>query len=553
MKKVFWLSFCLLTGSYITAPLRDPDLWWHLTIGKWILYNKNVPHVDHWNMFYAGKPWTAYSWSHEVLYAFFERCFGIEGVYILQILFALILSLTLFFCLSKLAGDWFFGSLLGALTVCTCVGHFGLRPQTFVWILLSFLLLVLETIRQKGFTYRRGIALLCIMSLWANAHITTIIGILLIGLWCIPSTFPKNSLSGFFRHKRIQDSIKSLLFGFIGTLITPYFGYEWIIFFLKSGHPLSHSSIIEFGPATIHDYGTAIMLLLGILLFYLLHLYHEKEDTIKISENSALLQNNTLAQKIGVYFPLIHFFLVIFFIVGGLGVAKFIPFASIITASVLASFWSKIRSHHETSSTNGKLQISNFETAIYKFKEQIEKISGQGAAFLLLVLTFMNLRTSYIEGIDKSITPVQAFDYILNEKLPFPILNAFGTGGYLMYRLSDEKGIPLQLASIDGRTNVNPHEIVVAESEAFFGKERWRDYLSIVNPNTVLWRNGSSFGPLLIASDEWCRVYNSKSNYNQGFSVYVRKTAQNKHFYTSCDKEIYTNHSTSKESVTHND
>ena len=46
----------------------------------------------------------------------------------------------------------------------------------------------------------------------------------------------------------------------LGTLVTPYFGAEWIVFFSKTSHPLLHSEIIEFGPATILDAPVGMLL-----------------------------------------------------------------------------------------------------------------------------------------------------------------------------------------------------------------------------------------------------------------------------------------------------
>ena len=93
-----------------------------------------VPVVDHWNMFAAGKPWVAYSWSNELIIGLADRAFGIKGLLVLQAIIAVLLSISLAVGFSLLSRDWFFGLLLGAFTTLSCISHFSLRPQTLTWI-----------------------------------------------------------------------------------------------------------------------------------------------------------------------------------------------------------------------------------------------------------------------------------------------------------------------------------------------------------------------------------------------------------------------------------
>ena len=50
----------------------DPDLWWHLAIGNWIIAHGDIPASEHWNRFSIGDPFRAYSWSIEILFSFLE-------------------------------------------------------------------------------------------------------------------------------------------------------------------------------------------------------------------------------------------------------------------------------------------------------------------------------------------------------------------------------------------------------------------------------------------------------------------------------------------------
>lgn len=76
MKTLLWIVIALAAGLYICGPVVDPDLWWHITIGRWIIAHRDVPVVDHWTLFGQGEVWRAYSWMIEILFALVDRVGG---------------------------------------------------------------------------------------------------------------------------------------------------------------------------------------------------------------------------------------------------------------------------------------------------------------------------------------------------------------------------------------------------------------------------------------------------------------------------------------------
>ena len=70
MKLVLYFCTLFLIATYVCTPIVDPDLWWHIVVGRWILAEKAVPTQDYWNLFGYGKPWIAYSWFSEVFVCF---------------------------------------------------------------------------------------------------------------------------------------------------------------------------------------------------------------------------------------------------------------------------------------------------------------------------------------------------------------------------------------------------------------------------------------------------------------------------------------------------
>ena len=131
MQKLLWFLLVLLAAANICAPIGDPDLWWHITVGDWILKHNRVPMTDHWNMFSAGAPWRAYSWSSEIVYAAVDAQFGIFGLLVLKLALALMLCSAICFMCTRLAHDPIFGLAFGLIASTICYAHFGLRPQLY--------------------------------------------------------------------------------------------------------------------------------------------------------------------------------------------------------------------------------------------------------------------------------------------------------------------------------------------------------------------------------------------------------------------------------------
>jgi hypothetical protein len=479
MRYVLWFSVMLTVGLYICSPIVDPDLWWHLTFGKWIVAHKEIPSVDHWNMWGEGQPWRAYSWSNEIVLYFFDHYWGEQGLLVAKLLLGVALAFSLFYCLGKIANDWFVGCLLGIFATCACYNHFTLRPQTLVWIYLAWLILLADRIDRQGLSGKRVLGLLLVMCLWANAHITTALGILVLCGWSFKPT-----------HEGVVFALKLALIAFIGTLFTPYFGGEWLTFFSKTGHPFAHSSVAEFQPATIMQFSTGFLILVVALLMAFLHI---RPWSLRIPQ---ILVGGA-------------------FIMAALAVVKFIPFAVIVLSALCARIWAN-------ESADRRL-LGNLAEGIENLRTLINEIPKEGLSFVFLVLAFINFHKVWDEPVSHDIIPVEAVDFMIEHNLPHPILNDFGRGGYIMYRYSDEKGNLEHKVPIDGRTNVTPHEIWEEFHSALFGKLNWRDYIERVNPQTILWRTESALSSILLNNTEWCLVKQTGDD-ESGYLVFLKES-----------------------------
>ncbi|RMG40744.1 MAG: hypothetical protein D6719_10175, partial [Candidatus Dadabacteria bacterium] len=387
MKKILWIPAVITVGLYICGPVQDPDLWWHITVGRWILAHGGVPHHDHWNMFSVGQPWRAYSWSNEIVYALVDRYFGLKGLLSLKLVLAAFLALGLSYFLSRIAGDWFFGALLGILSTTACFNHFTLRPQVLVWIYFAAVIYVAERVSQEGLTSSLKVALIFIMALWANTHITTVIALATVVLWLINRREP-------------ELAVLAGLYAFAGTLITPYLGGEWFTFFESSSHPLIYNSIAEFGTANIMQYSTAFLVFAAVILLTFLHYRPKAIEMTKLFLWSVIQ-------------------------LGALAVIKFLPFAVILSSALTALIWRRESADRRV--------LGNLPEAIDRFRKLVFGLSTEGLSFVFVCMSIVNVYKVWKDPLAFETVPKRPFDFFMEKKLPFPLLNEFGRGGYVMY------------------------------------------------------------------------------------------------------------------------
>lgn len=454
-------------------PIADPDLWWHITVGRWIIAHREVPVVDHWNLFGVGQPWRAYSWSNEVIYAWVDQVWGDKGLALARLCLGLLFVGALQYIFGLLAGSYFIGALLGVFTALACIGHFSLRPQTVVWILYAASIAVVDRACLRGVKKSLLCVLFTIGCVWANTHVSSILGVAAVLLW------------GFGSSADTRSVWRSCIFGIcfvLGSLVSPYWGGEWLSAFETSTHTMQFNSIDEFKPATIVQYSSGFVLMQVALLLVL------------------CFASRRLP-------PLNRVLLLVVMLLLGCAIVKFIPFTTITLSAVLAVWW------RDMILTDYKGQDSNRVVEGLVLLER--RVMGLQAAtlgalgFFMACLAWITIVKMVRQPVDYTVVPKSSVDFIQSKGLTHPILNQFGAGGYLMYRFSSARGEPLQLVTLDGRTNVNRADVWKKHERAMLGRENWEEYVRVVQPRTILWRQDSALVAILLASPEWCRIFQS--------------------------------------------
>jgi len=177
------------------AMVNDPDIWWHLRTGEWMLAHHSVPRVDPYSGALAGSRWLAYSWMFELAAVKLFQWLGLVGIVAYTSGMILAITVAIFHLLRRLQIDF---TLVVLLTFCACYSMGRLySPRPWLFTVLFFVLEmdILMQARKTG-RARELLWLPAIFALWANVHIQFIDGLLVLGLawaetmaarWGVPS------------------------------------------------------------------------------------------------------------------------------------------------------------------------------------------------------------------------------------------------------------------------------------------------------------------------------------------------------------------------------
>ncbi len=160
--------------------LGDPDMWWHLRDGRWILDHLAVPHAELFTYTTQGAPLVAHEWLSEVVFALLNSA---GGLLLVAVVAAAVAWSGLLACVLR-ARDRGAGAL--ALAAAVLLGAraaepvLGTRPQMATFALTAWTLLLAERHLARG---GRAIWLLPLLfALWANLHAGFLLGIAVLGV-----------------------------------------------------------------------------------------------------------------------------------------------------------------------------------------------------------------------------------------------------------------------------------------------------------------------------------------------------------------------------------
>jgi len=210
------------TGSGII----DPDYYWHLAYGDWILDNGRLPTADFWSWTMKGTTYRLTQWMGEVVMALANRAGGEVGTSVLAALLVC-LTLTCSYRAARCHLDNRLAALAAAAGCNAILVSLSCRPHQFTHLGLACLTWIISAYMTTG--RRKPLYWIApLFALWVNLHGGFAVG--LAYLWMVVGAvaadkFVRNECSGII--SSCSPLAWAALAGSLATLLNPYGWGAW--------------------------------------------------------------------------------------------------------------------------------------------------------------------------------------------------------------------------------------------------------------------------------------------------------------------------------------
>jgi len=387
------------------------DFWIHLASGRELFLSRGLPKVNTFSYTFPDYPWQYVVGPFQLLLYLVYLVGGFPGIIVFK---ALLLCLT-FYCLWRIAPDETSANTrFLILFLCAIVmrERFSVRPQLIFFLFSACYYYALFRYQQDG-KPKHLYLLIPLQLLWVNIHGSFIIGIFLLGLFCLIITtraimedyLPR--LAFLIRDKACPIKIPWLVFLglLLASLLNPQ-GYQVFLHpFEMSSQQIALITVAERQPVGADRLFGYYGVLLALSCLGLLRGLFRRQWFASLSLAVFALLSLGAIRFIGIF-----------------GVAAAAALPGLLTAGLPGN-------------------ITN-----YVSKRRFSVILAIIAIITGTYICTTDLNTPFGWGVNQLTTPVSAVDFLEQNKVSGPIYNDIDLGDYLIWRL-----YPKERVFIDGR------------------------------------------------------------------------------------------------------
>jgi hypothetical protein len=421
------------------AAISDPDIYWHVRAGEYILQTHSMPTADPFSNSHAA--WVAYSWLFDLLAAVSFQWADLTGLVALTVGLALLLAFTTWWTIRRLQPDFVTSSLLTAAALVGLAQIYTPRPWIFSICLFAIQLQIILCTRHDG-RWRRLMLLPPLYLLVANIHVQFVYSLFVLALAATVCTL--DALKWFPKLKSFSqpDHMARVLWATLGacivsTIVNPY---GWNIYREIVKYASARGGFLlvtELQAMNFREPVHYVVLGLAFCACYQLGKQHAKPDVFLI----ALLMFSTYL---------------------GFRTVRDVWLIVLSSSVVLA-----------TTSTPRRPVYQRF-SPIHIF-----------IAFLMVLFLFAispkpkDLRPT-LSATQASVFPVKGISFIREQGLQGPMFNYFNWGGFIIQYLPE---IPVQ---IDGRGNVHGPEKMLRSASTWDLGPGWQSDPDLVAARLII-------------------------------------------------------------------
>lgn len=473
------LVFVMMSLVFVLAvrPINDPDFWWHLRTGRFIVETRGVPRTDIFSGTFFGREWVAHEWLSEVLLYLTRQAFGYAG---LVVGFALVISAAMWIvyrrCAERAGHPYVagFALLLGALAASPT---WGVRPQMFSFLFASIFVAVLDDYVRKR--HRRGVWLLVpLMILWVNMHAGFALGLALIVL-TIAGLVLDFRFSDEEKKERLWRRVRPLVFVFGACVLAVSLNPAGARLYLYPFETLTSRAMMKyinewFSP----DFHEPMFQPLAALLFATFAAMVLSRRRVRPSAVLLLAATGYAALRSG----------------------RNVPFFALVAAPLLAEHaWKWLTRDGRGGWLTKPERTEAGAQAILKVVLNVVLLVVAPLALCCLRVRQVSARESADEAKN---FPLAAVEFIRETRPPQPVYNEYGWGGYMIWKL-----YPDYRVYIDGRADVYGDAYMEEFLKTHDAAANWRAPLEHEGVRTVVLNPEAPLASLLRQEGGWRKVF----------------------------------------------
>ena len=457
-----WTLVYLIPAYQAMLPIEDPDIWWHLRTGQWIVAQGHVPVEDPFSIFGAGKRWIAYSWLFEILVYGLHKYFGLTGLVGFTVTMSLLVAVTIHLLLRRARLPFVAEVLLLAVIFASLKPLLSPRPWLFT-ILFSAIELILIFTLRRSWKLLPALILPLVFVLWANLHIQFVYGLAILGFLALESFLNRFARFGLPQSDNPALSVTRslLLLGscFLATLVNPYHYRVYLAIFEYVTQSGAFQNISELHPMFFRSLADWLVLCLTLTGAFVLG-WQRRWNV---------------------------FYLALFVMAAcfAFRARRDVWFMALAVAAIVSEFASREK-----------------YSGYFDFTK--ERVAAVILSLFLCLYGLGHIRDVSENSLAKAVElhfPAQAVKFIRSSQLPGPLYNSLDWGGYLIWSLPE---LPV---AMDGRTNLHGDERIANSLATWNGSTAWNKDPELLRARLIIAQTGKPLTHLIRGYARYRLVY----------------------------------------------
>jgi hypothetical protein len=458
----------------------DPDTWWHIKTGEYIIQTQTIPTTDPFSHTKNGQLWINHGWLAQI---FWYALYTLGGWPLVSLGLATIVLAAFYFVWKQIQANIFVASLTIILGAIVSSVIWAARPQLLSFLLTAIVAYLLDRFKRHNGSLWPWLPL--VVLLWANIHGGFAIAFMLIAAYLAGETcnrLTKHQADPVLSWEQFKHLLWASLISLAVVALNPHTWRLWLYPFQTVGIGALRDFIAEWQSPDFHLTLAQPFVLMLLLVFAAVGRSGRQADWTDL----ALIAMWTL---------------------WSLFAARNIAIFGLVVTPALARYadeawsrqwqtWGYQRVPFAALSTPASRRAARSPRSILNWI-----LLGLITAAALIKIS-LPLNAETILNIEKKNLPYKAVSFLQKHRPAGPIFNSYNWGGYLIFRLQPDYPV-----YIDGRTDLYDDLFIRRYLGVVAANEGWQQILQQDGINLVFIETDSSLARFLRLDPAWQEIY----------------------------------------------